>query len=110
MKLFYRALGETGTPVIILHGIFGTSDNWLGFGKAISENHRVFLVDQRNHGQSPWSDEFDYQVMSEDLKEFIDTHQLTNPIIIGSYIIVYTSTPIEFTTHIGINIKYRTLP
>ena len=37
MKLFYRALGESGTPVIILHGIFGTSDNWLGFGKAIAE-------------------------------------------------------------------------
>ena len=57
MKLFYRALGETGTPVIILHGIFGTSDNWLGFGKAISGDHQVFLLDQRNHGQSPWDDE-----------------------------------------------------
>lgn len=83
MKLFYRALGETGTPVIILHGIFGTSDNWLGFGKAISGDHQVFLLDQRNHGQSPWDDEFDYQVMAADLLEFIQEHQLENPILIG---------------------------
>jgi len=83
MKLFYRALGESGTPVIVLHGIFGTSDNWLGFGKSIAGNHRVFLVDQRNHGQSPWGNEFNYEVMSDDLLEFIQEHQLENPILIG---------------------------
>jgi pimeloyl-ACP methyl ester carboxylesterase len=83
MKLFYRAIGEKGPAIIILHGIFGTSDNWLGIGKALAENHRVFLVDQRNHGQSPWDDAFDYQVMSEDLFEFIQDHALESPILIG---------------------------
>lgn len=83
MKLFFRKLGETGTPIIILHGIFGSSDNWLNIGKVLAKTHQVFLLDQRNHGQSPWSDEFDYMVMAADLKEFIEDHQLQNPILIG---------------------------
>ena len=83
MKLFFRQAGTTGTPIIILHGIFGSSDNWLGIGKVLGEHHRVFMVDQRNHGQSPHSDIFNYEVMAADLKEFIDEYQLENPIIIG---------------------------
>ncbi len=83
MKQFYRQVGETGTPIVILHGIFGTSDNWLGIAKQLGESNRVFLVDQRNHGQSPWSDEFDYMVMAADLKEFLEDHSLENPILIG---------------------------
>jgi pimeloyl-ACP methyl ester carboxylesterase len=83
MKLYFRKLGERGTPIIILHGIFGSSDNWLNIGKVLAETHQVFLLDQRNHGQSPWSDEFDYMVMAADLKEFIEDHQLQNPILIG---------------------------
>ena len=83
MKLFARNIGESGTPIIILHGIFGTSDNWLGIAKAFAETNRVFLLDQRNHGQSPWSDDFDYQVMAADLKEFIDDNRLEKPVIIG---------------------------
>ncbi|RVU24617.1 alpha/beta fold hydrolase [Sandaracinomonas limnophila] len=83
MKLYFRKLGEQGTPIIILHGIFGSSDNWVNIGKVLAETHQVFLLDQRNHGQSPWSDEFDYMVMAADLKEFIEDHQLQNPILIG---------------------------
>lgn len=82
MKLFYRELGQ-GQPMIILHGIFGSSDNWLTQAKLLSAHYRVFLVDQRNHGQSPHDDAFDYAVMVADLLEFIDTHRLENPIIIG---------------------------
>jgi pimeloyl-ACP methyl ester carboxylesterase len=82
MKLFYRELGQ-GQPMIILHGIFGSSDNWLTQGKMFSAKYKVFLLDQRNHGQSPHSDEFDYPSMVTDLLEFISDHQLENPIIIG---------------------------
>lgn len=83
MKLFYRQTGETGTPIIILHGIFGSSDNWLTIGKILGVNHQVFMIDQRNHGQSPRSNVFDYEVMAEDLKEFIDDHQIENLTLIG---------------------------
>lgn len=86
MTLHYRILGENNTdrpPVIILHGVFGTSDNWQSFGKALSEFHPVFLIDQRNHGLSPHDDEFNYWVMADDLKEFVTQHALNQPIILG---------------------------
>ena len=86
MILHYRALGDT-TPdhssIIILHGIFGTSDNWQTFGKALSEHYQVFLVDLRNHGHSPHSDQFDYPAMADDLKEFVEQHTLGKPTILG---------------------------
>ena len=83
MKLYFRQVGESGQPIIILHGIFGSSDNWLTIGKVLGEKNRIYMVDQRNHGQSPRSDVFNYEVMADDLKEFIDEHQLENPIIVG---------------------------
>ncbi|MFC5409077.1 alpha/beta fold hydrolase [Larkinella bovis] len=84
MKLYYRQTGETGTPIIILHGIFGSSDNWLTVSKSIAEhNHRVFLVDQRNHGRSPRSEVLDYDSMAADLQEFITDHGLESPIVVG---------------------------
>lgn len=82
MELHYRSMGK-GQPVIILHGVFGTSDNLQTFGKLLAERHEVFLVDQRNHGLSPHSNEFNYQVMAKDLREFIEAHQLKKPIILG---------------------------
>ncbi len=83
MKLFYRKLGETGQPIIILHGLFGMSDNWLTISKSFADNHQVFLIDLRNHGQSPHSEEFSYQIMADDLKDFITDHDIENPILIG---------------------------
>jgi esterase len=83
MNLFFRKVGEQGQPIIILHGIFGSSDNWLTIAKVLGETNQVYLLDQRNHGQSPRSETFDYEVMAEDLKEFIDFHALKNVILIG---------------------------
>jgi esterase len=83
MKLYFRKVGESGPVIIILHGIFGSSDNWLGIAKSLSENNQVYLLDQRNHGQSPWSDEFNYPIMADDLLEFIQDHQIEKPVIIG---------------------------
>lgn len=82
MHLFNRKIGA-GQPLIILHGLFGSSDNWLSTGKILSENYEVYMVDQRNHGQSPHSDEFNYPAMAADLKHFIKTNAIPNPIIIG---------------------------
>lgn len=82
MKLFFRQSGQ-GQPLIILHGLLGSSDNWFTLAKKFSETFSVYLVDQRNHGQSPHSEDFDYKVMTEDLEEFIHDHQLASPYIIG---------------------------
>lgn len=82
MKLFYRHFGK-GDPVIILHGLFGLSDNWVTHGKRMAEHFSVYLPDLRNHGQSPHSPTFNYHAMADDLHEFILDHKLNNPIIIG---------------------------
>lgn len=83
MKLAYREFG-TGQPLIILHGLFGQSDNWNTLAKRFAESgFRVFSIDQRNHGLSPHSTVWTYQAMAEDLKEFIETHQLQDPILLG---------------------------
>lgn len=82
MKLFFREAGQ-GEPLIILHGLFGSSDNWFSLSKVFANKFRVFTIDQRNHGQSPHSDEHDYKLLTEDLEEFINEHQLANPIILG---------------------------
>lgn len=82
MELNYKKLGE-GEPLIILHGLFGSLDNWMSLAKILAENFEVFIVDARNHGNSPHSDEFDYEVMADDLYEFIIQNQIIDPIILG---------------------------
>ena len=71
MKLFFRKYGS-GPPLIILHGLYGSSDNWVSFAKSISDGFTVYLPDQRNHGQSPHSDVHDYTSMKEDLFEMAE--------------------------------------
>jgi len=68
MKLFFRKYGS-GPPLIILHGLYGSSDNWVSLAKSISDRFTVYLPDQRNHGQSPHNDVHDYRSMKEDLYE-----------------------------------------
>lgn len=83
MKLFYRKYG-TGKPIIILHGLFGQSDNWQTQAKILSERgFEIYTVDQRNHGLSPHDDEFNYKVMSADLHELINDLELNKVIVIG---------------------------
>ncbi len=85
MDLFYRKYGNEGDqPIIILHGIFGISDNWVTYARRIAmERFEVFVVDQRNHGQSPHSENFNYLALTDDLFDFIDEHEIEDPIIIG---------------------------
>ncbi len=83
MKLFYRKFGE-GQPFLILHGLFGQSDNWNTLAKQISEQgYEVYAVDQRNHGLSPHSTIWNYESMSDDIAELIADLQLKNSILLG---------------------------
>ncbi len=83
MKLHSKILGE-GQPFIILHGFLGMSDNWKTLGNKFSEaGFQVHLVDQRNHGRSFHDDEFNYDVLAEDLKRYCDSYQLENVILLG---------------------------
>lgn len=69
--------------MIILHGLMGSSDNWLPQAKMLSDQYHVYIVDQRNHGQSPHDDVLDYKVLANDLKDFIQQHKMEKPIILG---------------------------
>lgn len=82
MKLFHRELGE-GQPLVLLHGIFGSSDNWLTQARMLSAHFRTYAVDMRNHGHSPHDDVFDYPAMVADILEFIETHNIVDPVLIG---------------------------
>jgi esterase len=82
MQLNYKMFGE-GNPVVILHGMFGTLDNWQTIAKQLSRNFMVFIVDLRNHGRSPHSDEFNYSIMVEDLREFMESHWLYKASVVG---------------------------
>jgi esterase len=83
MKLAYRKYGS-GQPLIILHGLFGQSDNWNTHAKLFAEqNFEAYTVDMRNHGLSPHSDNFSYQLMSDDVVELITDNNLNNVILLG---------------------------
>lgn len=82
MKLFYRKEGS-GTPLVVVHGLYGSSDNWINIGKRLSEKHTVYLIDQRNHGRSPFSDVHTFNSMRDDLAEFFESHNIGKATILG---------------------------
>jgi pimeloyl-ACP methyl ester carboxylesterase len=69
--------------MVLLHGIFGSSDNWLTPARLLSTRYRTFALDLRNHGQSSHAAEFDYPVMANDVLEFMEQHGIEDPIIMG---------------------------
>ena len=83
MKLFFRKSGE-GFPLIILHGLFGMSDNWASLAKRYAaEGFSVYLPDLRNHGQSPQDETFALDVMADDLAELMDDEKLDKAHLAG---------------------------
>ena len=84
MKLNSIIIGE-GTPLLILHGFLGMSDNWKTIGSKLAEekNFQVHLVDQRNHGKSPHTDNHSYELMAEDVAAYCEQHSLSNIILIS---------------------------
>ncbi len=82
MKLNFKKTG-TGKPLVILHGLFGSADNWFSIAKELEKDFTLYLVDQRNHGDSPHSEEWNYEVMVEDLKELIDEEGLDRIYLMG---------------------------
>ena len=82
MKLHFKQLGQ-GEPLVFLHGLFGSSDNWLGIAPKLAENFRVILPDLRNHEASPHAAEMDFPLMAGDVAELLEACNLKQPTIIG---------------------------
>ena len=82
MQLFHKEFGS-GKPLVILHGLFGFSDNWQSHAKSLSSYYRVILFDLRNHGRSPWDDNHAYEDMALDVAESLDQLSVDKACFIG---------------------------
>ncbi len=82
MKLFFRKEGS-GPPLIIVHGLYGSSDNWINIGKRLAEKYTVYMLDQRNHGRSPFADSHTYDDLRDDLLEFFEQHKIEKATLLG---------------------------
>ena len=83
MKLFSKIYGDKGQDLIVIHGLFGMSDNWNSLGKKFAKYCKVHLIDLRNHGRSPHAQEFNYDVMCEDILEYMQDNSISKPIVLG---------------------------
>ena len=79
------AFEETGhgSPVVLMHGLFGSSTNWRRIARALSDRHRVINLDLRNHGRSPWAATMSYREMAEDVVALIDQLGLQTCDVLG---------------------------
>jgi esterase len=83
LELAYMDYGESGPPVLILHGLLGSARNWSSFARQIGATRRVFALDLRNHGASPWADRMTYDEMAEDVRAFMARQGLAAASVIG---------------------------
>lgn len=82
VQLSFREVGQ-GPPLIVLHGLFGSAQNWRSAADRLAESYRVFACDLRNHGASPWVPDMDFPAMADDLEALIEEHGLAPAIVLG---------------------------
>lgn len=83
MRLSFREYGTGRPPLVILHGLFGSGDNWHTIAKRLESKRHVFALDLRNHGQSPHSEVFTFPAMASDVVEFLDAQGLSSADVLG---------------------------
>ncbi len=83
MKLYYREFGTGSEHLIILHGLYGSSDNWMSLGKQFGDKYHVIIPDLRNHGQSPHSNTHSFPSMTEDILELMQETQIERANFLG---------------------------
>ena len=77
VALSYTSHGAAvGTPIVILHGLLGSSGNWRSIARRLATQHRVFTLDLRNHGESPHLECMSYAAMADDVRAFLDSHDI----------------------------------
>lgn len=83
-ELLYSKIEGQGRPFMILHGFLGMSDNWKSLGTKIAEQgYEVHMLDMRNHGRSFQSQDFNYQLMVQDVLDYMDSKGLKDSIVLG---------------------------
>ena len=82
LPLHFKQLGR-GEPLLLLHGLLGSADNWFGVAPKIAEAFHVHALDLRNHGQSPHSAAMDYPLMAADVDHFFAEQKMDSACVIG---------------------------
>lgn len=82
MQLHYQTLGE-GLPLVLIHGLFGSADNWGNIARHFVQHFQVISIDLRNHGRSPHSESQSYADMADDLLELCDALDLEQIHLLG---------------------------
>jgi pimeloyl-ACP methyl ester carboxylesterase len=82
VPLAYREFGE-GPPLVILHGLFGSGQNWRSVARRLADDHRVLAVDLRNHGGSPNADQMTFSEMVDDLRVFLEERGIERTALMG---------------------------
>lgn len=82
VELAFEDVGS-GEPLLLMHGLYGSSSNWRRIAKTLSDTYRVISVDLRNHGASPWAATMSYAEMSADVAALIDRLGLAAPAVLG---------------------------
>jgi len=84
LHLNFKTFGQQqAQPLLILHGLFGMLDNWQTLALQFAKHYHVFTIDQRNHGKSFHTSDFNYHLLSDDLFDFMHQHQINSAHIIG---------------------------
>jgi esterase len=82
MKLHFKELGR-GEPLVLLHGLFGSADNWFGVAPKLAEKFHILMPDLRNHGHSPHRSEMNYPLMAADLEKFFAAQSIKSAHVLG---------------------------
>jgi esterase len=82
VQLHFKQLGH-GEPLVLLHGLFGSADNWFGVAPKLAEKFHVLIPDLRNHGQSPHHAEMDYPLMAADVEKLFAAQKIESAHVIG---------------------------
>ena len=83
-NILHSKIEGQGAPFLILHGFLGMLDNWKTLGGQYAEaGFEVHLIDQRNHGHSFWSENFNYDLLAEDVEKYMSHHGLQSAVVLG---------------------------
>ncbi len=82
MKLNFKIYGE-GFPILIMHGLLGSLDNWQSVAKSLAEENMIITIDLRNHGRSMHSPVFNYQAMVDDVLAFLEEQHIFRTHVLG---------------------------
>ncbi|WP_185865022.1 alpha/beta fold hydrolase [Blattabacterium cuenoti] len=83
MKILSSKIFGLGPSILVFHGLFGNGENWISFANKFSSDYQIHLIDIRNHGSSFFSKKMNYDIISDDILNYINFYKLYNPILLG---------------------------